>query len=126
MAPTVLCNNYHHTFSTQEPYPRPADGITLSDVEVALQLTTIHEEQAEVNRYNLEIARLQPGDAVVGKLETERDKLLMRISERRNSAPAMRRIPVELWDIIFDHAVASWSNDLQLPSDYSLSERSES
>uniref|UniRef100_A0A0W0GB05 F-box domain-containing protein n=1 Tax=Moniliophthora roreri TaxID=221103 RepID=A0A0W0GB05_MONRR len=121
MAPTVLCNNYHHTFSTQEPYPRPADGITLSDVEVALQLTTIHEEQAEVNRYNLEIARLQPGDAVVGKLETERDKLLMRISERRNSAPAMRRIPVELWDIIFDHAVASWSNDLQLPSDYSLS-----
>ncbi|ESK84131.1 hypothetical protein Moror_11085, partial [Moniliophthora roreri MCA 2997] len=121
MAPTVLCNNYHHTFSTQEPYPRPADGITLSDVEVALQLTTIHEEQAEVNRYNLEIARLQPGDAGAGKLETERDKLLMRISERRNSAPAMRRTPVELWDIIFDHAVASWSNDLQLPSDYSLS-----
>ncbi|ESK86220.1 hypothetical protein Moror_16669 [Moniliophthora roreri MCA 2997] len=117
MARTVLCNNCHHTFSTQEPYPRPADGITLSDAEVALQLTIIDKEQAEVDRHNLEIARLWD---VIGKLETERDKLLMRISERRNLVSAIRRIPVELWDTIFHHAVASWPHDPHPPSDYSL------
>ncbi|KAK7032031.1 hypothetical protein VNI00_013399 [Paramarasmius palmivorus] len=109
----VLCNNCRRTFRVYNPPPRPKNEHfrylgQLPDADVAFHRAVIEEMEEEVKRHDSELDRLR---RVVRELEYERNALQKRLDEHRNLISAMRRLPVELWDIIFRQVVVSWPKD---------------
>ncbi|KAK7029431.1 hypothetical protein VNI00_014685, partial [Paramarasmius palmivorus] len=105
----VLCNDCHHTFPVYNP-PRPANEQLRClgqppDVDVAFHRAVIEEIEEDVKRYDSELDRLR---RAVQELEDGKNALQQGLAEHRNLVSAMRRLPVELLDLIFRHLVVSW------------------
>ncbi|ESK94088.1 hypothetical protein Moror_12833 [Moniliophthora roreri MCA 2997] len=118
----VLCDCCNHTF-TARTHLRPdleqfRSAVPL-EAGIAHHHTIIAEEEKELTRFDVELEKLRK---IVGNMESERNALQTRISERRNLVSVMRQIPSELWEIIFRHVVVSWSMTAgaQTPSKHSL------
>ncbi|ESK91267.1 hypothetical protein Moror_2896 [Moniliophthora roreri MCA 2997] len=106
---TVLCDKCENTFVGRAPHPTPTSDKfrsgTLSEVEISQALLLLQEDEMELKRYDEELATL--GKAI-RKLKSERTSLLESVARRRSLVSPMRRIPLEIWDLIFSEAVASW------------------
>ncbi|KAI3611624.1 hypothetical protein WG66_007706 [Moniliophthora roreri] len=105
--PTLLCNRCQRAFEPRElrdyPYAKIGRGVP-SEVEGTQILNAMEAEEAEMQRYDEELGKLR---GIVEKLESERTALQESISRKRGLLSASRKIPQEVWDIIFKEVVES-------------------
>ncbi|ESK84809.1 hypothetical protein Moror_518 [Moniliophthora roreri MCA 2997] len=99
----TLCDICGHRFHSPRPQPVPMEILHPDYIPSASEISqicrVIGEEEEELKEYESEISRLR---TVLDKLEAERLDLKGRIRYRKCVVSPIRRIPNELWTIIFD------------------------
>ncbi|EEB99493.1 hypothetical protein MPER_00822, partial [Moniliophthora perniciosa FA553] len=113
--PIILCHKCKNTFVPNVSHPPvPKTALLTNECPSHTEITQTNEfladEEKELHRYEVELERLR---LVVEKLESDRLAIQRRIEERRSWCAAVRRLPRELLEHIFQYACLS--------ADYSLS-----
>ncbi|ESK90983.1 hypothetical protein Moror_16381 [Moniliophthora roreri MCA 2997] len=120
-----LCSKCNNTFNLSESHTYPPvsindfrSNIVPSAEDHARISKIIGDEERELARYNQEITRLR---RIVDQLELERSTLQMRITHRRSFISSRRKLPSELWSVIFD--LACGTEEYSLVIDHNSSVR---
>uniref|UniRef100_A0A0W0F2C4 F-box domain-containing protein n=1 Tax=Moniliophthora roreri TaxID=221103 RepID=A0A0W0F2C4_MONRR len=113
--PVILCRKCKNTFVPNVSHPPvPRTALLTNEYPSHTEITQMNEfladEERELRRYEAELERLR---FIVQGLEMERLAIQRRIEERRSWCAAVRRLPRELLEHIFQYACLS--------ADYSLS-----
>ncbi|KAJ8088638.1 hypothetical protein PM082_013881 [Marasmius tenuissimus] len=105
MEAASLCDNYHHLWISHIiPIPKPhvlRSGYVPSTAEVDHILLELREERAELGTLDKEITRLND---VLSRAHTARTQLVHRMKRRQSVVSAIRRVPFDVWAIIFQCA----------------------
>ncbi|KAK1223913.1 hypothetical protein PQX77_012391 [Marasmius sp. AFHP31] len=100
-----LCNGCSRSWlSSVIPIPKQNNlrfGYIPSSLEHDHIVSELREEEGELEALDKEIARLE--DALV-RMRTGRTWLLHRMRQRKSAVSAIRRLPIEIWDMIFKWA----------------------
>ncbi|KAK1229567.1 hypothetical protein PQX77_007393 [Marasmius sp. AFHP31] len=100
-----LCNKGHHSrissvIPTSSRYTLQSDYVP-STSELAQVLLRLREEEKELETLDKEISRLE--DAL-HQMRSARKWLVHRMNQRKSALSALRRVPVEIWEMIFKWA----------------------
>ncbi|KAL0065672.1 hypothetical protein AAF712_007313 [Marasmius tenuissimus] len=97
-----LCNECHHSWISPV-IPIPSRRTLQSDYvpstsELAQILSELREEEEELEAFDEEIGRLE--DALY-RMRSARKWLVHRMNQRKSAVSVLRRVPVEVWEMIF-------------------------
>ncbi|KAJ8088647.1 hypothetical protein PM082_013890 [Marasmius tenuissimus] len=100
-----LCDECHRSWTSPViPIPRQhilQSGFVPSTSEADRILSELQEEEVQQEMLDKEIARIQD---TLSRLHTARTQLVHRMKQRRSVVSAVRRVPIEVWGIIFQYA----------------------
>ncbi|KAK1224354.1 hypothetical protein PQX77_012738 [Marasmius sp. AFHP31] len=115
-----LCSRCHRSwFSPVIPVPKQhivQFGYVPSSIEFDHVLLELREEETELEALDEEVGRLED---VLFRMRIARAWLLDRMKQRRSVVSAVRRVPVEIWDMIL-----KWASSMtEFSLDFSVMER---
>ncbi|KAL0572667.1 hypothetical protein V5O48_009291 [Marasmius crinis-equi] len=87
---------------------------SLPDATRSQMASWVEDEEKDVERYALEIARVK---GILWKLEEEKQELEEKIRQRRCFLSIVRRVPGDIWVDIFGHCVRDAHRDITLQPD---------